>query len=77
MFLTYTFCRRGGAGGNFAQGHHDIKICIPFLLSGGAGGNFAQVWENWQIETVNLTAVQFTLIGKLGETSPRITDWCF
>ena len=45
MFLTYTFCRRGGAGGNFAQGHQHIKICIPFLLSGGAGGNFAQVWE--------------------------------
>ena len=46
MFLTYTFRRRGGAGGNFAQGHQDIKICIPFLLSGGAGGNFAQVWAN-------------------------------
>ena len=53
MFLTYAFCRRGGAGGNFAQGHQDIKICIPFLLSGGAGGNFAQAWENWQIDTVN------------------------
>ena len=53
--LTYTFCRRGGAGGNFAQGHQDIKICIPFLLYGGAGRNFAQVWANWQIETVNLS----------------------
>ena len=55
MFLTYTFCRRGGAGGNFAQGHQDIKICIPFFLSGGAGGNFAQVLAYWQIETVNLS----------------------
>ena len=55
MFLTYTFCTRGGAGGNFAQGHQDIKICIPFLLSGGAGRNFAQVLANWQIETVNLS----------------------
>ena len=55
MFLTYTFCRTGRAGRNFAQGHQDIKICIPFLLSGGAGGNFAQVWENLQIETVNLS----------------------
>ena len=55
MFLTYTFCRRGGAGGNFTQDHQDIKICIPFLLSGVAGGNFAQVWANWQIETVNLS----------------------
>ena len=42
---------------NFAWGHQDIKICIPFLLSGGAGGNLAQVWENWQIETVNLKAM--------------------
>ena len=55
MFLTYTFCRRGGASGNFAKGHQDIKICMPFLLSGGAGGYFAQVWANWQIETVNLS----------------------
>ena len=55
MFLTCTFCRRGGAGGNFAQGHQDIKICTPLLLSGGAGGNFSQVWDNWQIETVNLS----------------------
>ena len=77
MFLTYTFCRRGGAGGNFSHGHQDIKTCIPFLLSGGAGGNFAQVWENWQIETVNLKTMKFTLIGKLGEISPRISDWCF
>ena len=77
MFLTYTFWRRGGAGENFAQSHQDIKICIPFLLSEGAGGNFAQVWENWQIETVNLKALKFTLIGKLGEISFRITDWCF
>ena len=66
MFLTNIFCTRGRAGGNFAQGHQHIKICIPFLLSGGAGGNFAQVWENWQIETVNLKAMKFTLIGKLG-----------
>ena len=77
MFLTYTFCRRGGAEGNFARGHQDIKICVPFLLSGAAGGNFAQVWENWQIETVNLKAMKFTLIGKLGEISPRVTDSCF
>ena len=55
MFLPYTFCRRGGAGGNFAEGHQDIKICLPFLLSGGARRNFAQVWASWQIETVNLS----------------------
>ena len=59
MFLTYTFCRRGGAGENFAQGHQDIKICIPFLLSGGARGNFAKVLANWQIETVNLSCKVF------------------
>ena len=55
MCLSYIFCRTGGAGGNFAQGHQDIKIGILFLLSGGAGGNFAQVLANWQIETVNLS----------------------
>ena len=77
MFLTYTFCRRGGAGGNLVHGHQDIKICIPFLLSGDAGGKFALVWENWQIETVNVMAMKFKLIGKLGEISPRITGWCF
>ena len=31
------------------------EISSSFLLSGGAGGNFAQAWENWQIETVNLS----------------------
>ena len=55
MFLTYTFCRTGRVGRNFAQGHQDFKIGIPFLLSGGAGGNSAQVLLNWQIETVNLS----------------------
>ena len=40
MFLSYIFCRTRGAGGNFAQGHRDIKICIPFLLSGGGWGKF-------------------------------------
>ena len=55
MFLSYIFCRRGGSGGNFAKGHQDIKICIPFLLSGGAEGNFAHVLANWQIETANLS----------------------
>ena len=54
MFLTYTCCKRGGAGGNFAQGHQDIKICIPFLLSRGMG-KFHPAWENWQVETVNLS----------------------
>ena len=61
----------------FAQGHQDIKICILFLLSRGAGGNFAQGPENWQIETVNLKALKFTLIRKLGEISLINTDWCF
>ena len=55
MFLSCIFCRTGRVGRNFAQGHQDIKICIPFLLSGGAGGNFAQVLANWQIETANLS----------------------
>ena len=55
MFLSYIFCRTRRVGRNFAQGHQDIKICIPFLLSGGAGGNFAEVLLNWQIETVNLS----------------------
>ena len=57
MFLSYIFCRTGSVGRNFAQGHQDIKICIPFLLSGGggAGGTFAQVLANWQIEIVNLS----------------------
>ena len=55
MFLSYIFSRKGRVWRNFAQGHQDIKICIPFLLSGGAWGNFAQVLLNWQIETVNLS----------------------
>ena len=55
MFLSYTFCRTGGAGRSFAQGHEDIKICIPFLLSREAEKNFAKVLANWQIETVNLS----------------------
>ena len=55
MSLTYKFCRGGGAGANFAQGHQDIKICIRVLLSGGGGENFAQAWENWQNEKVNLS----------------------
>ena len=53
------------------------KYVYLFCYPGGAGGNFAQVWDNWQIKTVNLKAVKFTLIGKLGEISPRIIDWCF
>ena len=55
MFLSYIFCRTRRVGRNFAQGHQDIKICKPFLLSGRAGGNFAQVLANWQIEIVNLS----------------------
>ena len=51
MFLSYI----DRVGRNFAQGHQDIKICIPFLLSGGAGDHFAQVLANGQIETVNLS----------------------
>ena len=55
MFLSDIFCRTGVAGRNFAQGHQDIKICIPFILSRGAGGNFAQVLANWPKETMNLS----------------------
>ena len=55
MFLTYTFCRRGGVGGKSPRAIKTSKYVYLFCYLGGLGGNFAQVWANWQIETVNLS----------------------